>query len=68
MSNLFNIISMTTDEITTRYPSARRFILQGFQKSPRLIDHDDGVVGLLNPVTGQAIRLHLVTGDISCSI
>lgn len=63
MFNWFKILDMNIAQLADQNPKIRRFLTQGFVKSERPIDHDDDVVGLFNPVTGQSLRIDLVTGD-----
>ncbi len=43
-------------------PETRRFAVQGFTILPAACR--DGVVGLLNPATGQQLRVRLLNGEI----
>lgn len=44
------------------FPTLKRFLSQGFETEVHL--HAADVVGLVNPNTGQALRVNVLNGDI----
>lgn len=49
-------------KLCEQFPHLRRYLVEGFETNVKR--HATDVVGLDNPKTGQALRVHLITGDL----
>ena len=58
--SIWNLLSMSQQEISMRWPHLKRFFQAGFELDPK--KHADGVLGLVSQY--QRIRVEVATGEI----